>query len=150
MSSLSKEKAEDESSPEPDELLVSSEDEEEDSSSCFLFESPVLDVSALQREALRFFLAPFRPAPTYSLSSSSLLLLDEEEDEDEDDVGGAPFCLSDEIMFLLEVGEGVKLDRLSARARAALWEPACCASSPDIDDFLGGGDGNSIVTSLRQ
>ena len=110
----------------------------------------------MQREALRFFLAPFRPAPTYSLSSSSLLLLllllllDEEEDEDEDDVGGAPFCLSDEIMFLLEVGEGVKLDRLSARARAALWEPACCASSPDIDDFLGGGDGNSIVTSLRQ
>ena len=98
-------------------------------------------------------MAPFRPALSYSFSSSSLLLLlllDEEEDEDEDGVGGAPFCLSDEIMFLLEVGEGVKLDRLSARARAALWEPACCASSPDIDDFLGGGDGNSIVTSLRQ
>ena len=90
---------------------------------------------------------PFRLALS-SLSS----LLDEDADEEEADKAeedeGA-FGV-EAAFFLLEVGgEGVKLDKLSERARARC-SPASFASTPDIDDFLGGGEGNSIVTSLRQ
>jgi hypothetical protein len=154
MSLLSKEKDEDEPLPEYEESSESSlsSEDTEGSSDCCLFEAVSLELPALDSEESRFFFAPFRLALS-SLSS----LLDEDADNEEEDDADEDKEEEDEggfgvegAFFLLEVGgDGVRLDRLSARARA-LCAPASFASTPDIDDFLGGGEGNSIVTSFRQ